>query len=73
MRQVIKSSNGKIWGIIEDGVYRTYRKRSKHYVRKYLGWGIQAEIIYRLEQLGVKTIEIIDAETKTTYSSSLDD
>jgi len=73
MRQTVRSSDGRLWGIVEDDVYRTHRKQSKHFVRKYSAWGIQAEIVYWLKHLGVKTVEVIDMETGTKYISSLDD
>lgn len=50
----------KTLGLIDSaaGVYRIFRHHRTHHCRRYDAYGIQADVLERLKELGVRTVEV---------------
>lgn len=62
------------WIKEEDGekVYVRIVQGSKHYVRKYGGWGIGEDVLEELKDLGVANIKFIDKENNEVFRTTLE-
>jgi hypothetical protein len=59
-------------GYVDNDTYYRDVDYSKHYMRKYRGYGIQSDVLSTLLRDGVKRVEIREGKTKT-YISTLQD
>lgn len=53
-----KSIKGMVLKLDDELVYQSHRKREKHFMRKYMGWGLDIDIYEELKKMGVKLVHI---------------
>lgn len=60
----------KAGALIGDTFHKTV-KRSKHYLRIVAGYAIQLDVFKQLQELGIKTVNIVESDTGAIYTSPL--
>lgn len=63
------SVKGKDVGWMFENVYYSRRKKSKHLMRKFNAWGINADIFEKVYKDGCQSIRILDEESNDVYSA----
>lgn len=58
----IYNKEGKIIGEVKNNIYFTTRDPSKHYMRKFKGYGISTFVLKELYEMGCHTIVINTAD-----------
>lgn len=71
MATPVKDERNVTRGVIDGGVYRVEKKRAKHYLRSYHGWGINEYVWARLLAEDVETVEIVETDTGTVYRAQM--
>ena len=64
------NQDGKLTGVLRDGVVIREVRTSRHLYRKLDAWTINAEAWARFKELGAHTIRIIDTEAGMVYDMS---
>jgi hypothetical protein len=67
------SVKGKDVGWMVRDAYYSKRKKSKHLMRKFNAWGINADIFEKIHKQGCKSIRVLDEEEGIVYSSAIED
>ena len=65
--------NGKAVGYIVDGVFEARRRSSKHLLQAVPGWAFSVEILEYLDEEGIEDIHLLDLDTRTQYTATLQD
>lgn len=52
---------------IKEKIFSSERFRSKHYLRKYQGWGIDSEVFHDMCSAGLKYLVIHDKESNSFF------
>ena len=70
--QPVCAANGRVVGKVRDGVLRKTIRGSRHilrYPRQAIAW--DQSVLAQAERLGATVCEVLDRETGTTYTASL--
>jgi len=75
MKQINLNVNGKNInaGYISSGIFTTFKKKSKHFFKKFDGWGLNKQLIEMLNNYDIPYILIKDNENNHKYMISLQD
>jgi len=72
-KKIVKFANGKKLGVVcKDGVFRSFKKESKHLFKIYDGWGMNLNLLKELKEIGIEYIEIIATDTNVIYRTHID-
>lgn len=68
---IIKNTLNRVVGRVEGDTFHKTVTYSKHFFRNFAGYGIDTDVLKRLDGAGVKSVEIRDTEIGEAYKVSL--
>lgn len=72
MRKIYRTKEGKIAGQLVNETYHKQVIRSKHLMKMFNGYGIDADIFKDLKDIGCKDIRITEIDTGDNWVVSLE-
>jgi len=67
------NKRGQVIGKMFGDTFTKRVQRSKHFFRKYHGWGVDSDTLAELDNLKCRNVRIIDEESDVTYEMLLKD